>query len=245
MGWVHDVPADDLYDHEGYVVAVLANGSEPEPIQVPVSSREGITSPNNGWWLYTGRDDRPLATAVRAACECGWRSVDTFPVDFDDEETTEGYEFNDGPYAAWAYEHIASLLGTAMPRDLSDALDTVAELVQQLAAERPLVALTAIGRLEKLVAAHAPTAGATARAKGITWDAVGKALGTTRQAAFQRFRKYTEMPRTGDGLPIHIGGCTYVYAAHNDRCGCAGLNDPGQPTVPVVRAAEAERARHA
>lgn len=243
MGWVHDVPEDNLYSHEGYVVAVLADGSEPEPVQVKLSN--GLTTGNTGWWLYDGTQDRPLATAVKAGCECGWRSTETFPIDFEDQETTEGFEFNDGPFGAWSYEHIASLLGTAMPRELSDALDTVAKHVKQLAVERPLVVLATVARMEALVAAYAPPAGATARAKDVTWDRIGKVLGTTRQAAYQRFRKYTEVARTEDGLPIHIGGCTYQFAAHNDRCGCAGLNDEGQPTVPVVRAVDVERARHA
>lgn len=192
MGWVHDVPEDDLYDHEGYAVAVLADGSEPEPIQQQFSLPGGGTgtSPNSAWWLYNGQDGRPLAAGVKAGCACGWRSTETFPVDFDDHEATDGYEFNDGPFAAWSYEHIASLLGTAMPRDLSDALDTVARLVRQLADERPLVALTAVGRMEKLVAQHAPTAGAAARTKGEAWSAIGRALGTTRQAAYQRFARH-------------------------------------------------------
>jgi hypothetical protein len=245
MGWVHDVPEDDLYDHEGYAVAVLADGSEPEPIQVPVTGQSGATSPNSAWWLYNGHDGRPGAVGVKAGCACGWRSEETFPIDWTDHEATDGFEFNDGPFGAWSYEHIGSLLGTAMPRELSDALDTVAKHVKQLAVERPLVALAAVARMEALVAANAPTAGATARAKDVTWDRIGKVLGTTRQAAYQRFRKYTEMARTEDGLPIHIGGCTYQFAAHNDRCGCAGLSDEGQPTVPVVRAADVEHARHA
>ncbi|MEH0549234.1 hypothetical protein QA802_41220 [Streptomyces sp. B21-105] len=243
MGWVHEDPDADLYDHEGYAVAVLADGTEPEPIQVPLTN--GDAAPNSAWWLYHGRDGRPLAAGVKAACACGWRAKEIHPVYFDDHEMTDGFEYNDGPYWNWAREHIASLLGTAMPPELSDALDTVAEHVKQLAVERPLVVLATVARMEALVAAYAPTAGATARAKDVTWDRIGKVLGTTRQAAYQRFRKYTEAARTDDGLPIHIGGCTYQFAAHNDRCGCAGLNDEGQPTVSVVRAADVEHARHA
>lgn len=192
MGWVHDVPADDLYDHEGYTVAVLADGSEPEPLRFPVPGREGITSKNSGWWLYTGKDGRPLATAVRAGCECGWRSADTFPVDFANEEATEGWEDNTGPFAAWQTEHIGALLGTAMPTELRDALDTVAGLVRKFSAERPLVALAAIGQLENLVGNTAPTAGAGARLDGESWSAIGRALGTTRQAAFQRFSRFLD-----------------------------------------------------
>lgn len=191
MGWVHDVPADDLYDHEGYTVAVLADGSEPEPLRFP-SGREGVTFKNSRWDLYDGTEGRPLATAVRAACECGWRSADTFPVDFEDDEATEGWETNSGPFAAWQTEHIGALLGTAMPTELRDALATVAELVRKFSAERPLVALAAIGQLENLVGNVAPTAGAGARLDGESWSTIGRALGTTRQAAFQRFSRFLD-----------------------------------------------------
>ena len=188
MGWVHEDPDADLYNHEGYAVAVLADGTEPEPIQVPLTN--GDAAPNSAWWLYHGRDGRPLAAGVKAACACGWRAKEIHPVYFDDHEMTDGFEYNDGPYWNWAREHIAPLLGTAMPPELSDALDTVAMLVGQLADERPLAVLTAIGRMEKLVAHCAPTAGAAARTKGETWSAVGKALGTSRQAAYQRFSRF-------------------------------------------------------
>jgi hypothetical protein len=192
MVWVHDVPEDDLYDHEGYVVAVLADGSEPEPLQFPVPGREGVTTKNSGWLLYTGKDGRPLATAVKAGCTCGWRSVDTFPVDFEDEEATEGWEDNSGPFAAWQSEHIEALLGTAMPRELREALDTVAMSLREQSVHRPLVALATIARMEKLVGDLAPTAGAAARKDGQTWTAIGKALNTTRQAAYQRFSRFLD-----------------------------------------------------
>jgi hypothetical protein len=192
MGWVHDVPEDDLYEHEGFTVAVLADGSEPEPLRFPVQGREGITTQNSGWWLYNGTEGRPLAVAVRGGCECGWRSVDTFPLDFDDEESTEGWEDGTGPFAAWESAHIASLLGTVMPTELREALATVAAQMREHARLRPLVALAAIGQLEKLVGDLAPTAGAGARKDGKTWDAIGRALGTTRQAAFQRFKRFLD-----------------------------------------------------
>lgn len=193
MGWVHDVPEDNLYDHEGYAVAVLADGTEPGPVQVQVLFGEGTTA-SSTWWHYDGKQGRPLAAAVKAGCSCGWRSKGLSPVDFDNLEATEGFEFNDGPYWSWTKEHINALLGTAMPQDLSEALETVKQFVGQLATERPLVALTAIGRLEKMIEVHAPTAGVSARSQMITWEAIGKALRTSRQAAYQRFGKYVTDP---------------------------------------------------
>lgn len=191
MGWVHEDPEADLYDHEGYAVAVLADWSEPEPVQVPLTFDTGTVG-NSSWWLYDGKDGRPLAKGVRAGCACGWRAKETHPINFDDHEMTEGFEYNDGPYWNWAREHIASLLGTAMPTELREALATVAEQMREHARLRPMVALTAIGQLEKLVGDLAPTAGAAARKDGKTWNEIGRALGTTRQAAFQRFKRFLD-----------------------------------------------------
>ena len=190
MSWVHDVPEDDLYEHEGFAVAVLADGSEPETLQFPVPGRPGITTGNSAWWLYNGTKGAPRATAVRAGCACGWRSPESFPVDFADHDRTEGWEDAEGPFKAWQGQHIGALLGTAMPVELRQALATANRLVRDLSLERPLVALAAIGELEKLVGNWAPTAGAGARRDGATWDAIGNALGTTRQGAHNRFSRY-------------------------------------------------------
>jgi hypothetical protein len=167
MGWVHDVPGDDLYDHEGYCVAVLADGSEPEPVQEELGN--GATSGNSSWWLYDGTKGRPRAAAVRAGCACGWRSSATFEVDFDDQEATEGFEYNDGPWLAWQQQHINHLLGSQIPLELQDALDTVDRMLTGLTSTRPLAVLAAVWRLEKLAqqapeAASAPTARGAPRA---------------------------------------------------------------------------------
>lgn len=191
MGWVHDVPDDDLYDHEGYCVAVLGDGSEPEPVRVPVAHREGVTTPNSGWWLYDGSaPDRPRAVAVKAGCECGWRSTEMFPVDFEDQEATEGFEYNDGPFAAWGRQHIDQLLGDTVPAELREAIDTVRRMLTGLTESRPLAAVAAAAEVEKLGTARLQSAVTSSRAhRGSSWDAIGKALGTSRQAAHQRFAK--------------------------------------------------------
>ncbi|MGW2845379.1 hypothetical protein [Streptomyces sp. NPDC001274] len=191
MGWVHDEPGDDLYDHEGYCVAVLGNGSEPPPVQQPFAGPDGEAraSGNSSWWLYDGKEGRPRAVTVRAGCACGWRSADMFPADFTDQEATEGFEYNDGPFAAWEREHIGQLLGTAVPAELREAISTVWRMLGGLTVSRPLAAITAASDLEKLSTPLLQEAVKRARQRGESWDAIGKAAGVSRQAAHQRFAK--------------------------------------------------------
>jgi hypothetical protein len=204
MGWVHEDPdLPEVYDHEGFCVAVdpLAGGELP-PIQVPLIHGEG-TTPNSSWWLYNGEDGRPLATAVQAGCACGWRSREYFSIDWDDHEVTEGSEYGEGPWLAWSGHIREVVAGGGMPSTLSEALATIdRELLrlttmrkpvagEVLPEARPLVALAAIGHLEQLLQRQTPRAAARARWAGETWHAIGRALGISRQAAYQRFGKHS------------------------------------------------------
>ncbi|MFI8186725.1 hypothetical protein ACIF70_40520 [Actinacidiphila glaucinigra] len=56
--------------------------------------------------------------------------------------------------------------------------------------------LEAVGRVEALIEQQAPAAGAAARGQGATWVEIGAAVGSTRQAAYQRFARH--LPRVAD-----------------------------------------------
>ena len=191
MGWVHDVPEDDLYEHEGYAVAVIADGSEPPAVQVPLPG--GGTAPNNSWRLYDGSaPDRPLAVGLRAACECGWRGERMRPLDWNNQEGSEGSDVGltpTGPYGDWL-AHIDDLRGTTVPQRVRELVAALSAKLGEMADERPIAALEAIGTLEAVTRHRGRAAAETARERDITWDAIGRALGITRQAAFQRFAKH-------------------------------------------------------
>lgn len=178
MGWQAEQFGTD---HEGYAVAVMGDGTEPASIKG-----------NSAWWLYDGQDGRPRAVAVRAGCACGWRSSEMFPIDVKDHDGTEGFEYGSDapfPYGAWERQHIAPLLGTTVPDDLTDAIATVRRLLAGLTTSRPLAAAAAAAEVEKLGSAALQRAVTAARDSGGSWEDIGQALGTSRQAAHQRFAK--------------------------------------------------------
>jgi len=65
------------------------------------------------------------------------------------------------------------------------------ELLASESAE-PLDVLGALARFQRYFAAIEVEAIKAARARGDTWDEIGRALGTTRQAVWQRYRDSTK-----------------------------------------------------
>lgn len=114
-----------------------------------------------------------------------------FPVDATDHEATEGYEYNDGPFAAWNREHITQLLGTAVPADVRETIATLRRMLTGLAEGRPLAGIAAAAEVEKMATTNLQIAVTAARTQKpeSSWEAIGKAAGVSRQAAHQRFSK--------------------------------------------------------
>ncbi|MFF9070467.1 AsnC family protein [Streptomyces sp. NPDC014891] len=186
MGW-----ATDDGRHEGYAVAVLADGRDATAADNP--------SGNSAWWCFDGRDGRPRAAGVRAACDCylgsdqprsDWRGTTVFPVDFEaDFELTEG-DNSSGPYAEWWNTHVTPAEATTVPGDVTDLLDQVRTRLAELTGQRPLATLTAVARLDRLTEAAARRAADTAYQRDATWSDIGAALGVSKQAAHQRLARH-------------------------------------------------------
>jgi hypothetical protein len=189
MGWVTD---DGL--HEGHLVAVLADGRDATAADNP---RGG----NTAWWLFDGAEGRPRAVGVRAGCDCydesftepvrTWRGAVVHPVDFDDEDKTEGADGEeiDGPYAEWWNTHVAPDQAATVPGDVAALLDIVRTRLAALAEERPLAALTAVAKLEATATTAAVQAAGAVQDHGGSWADIGSALGVSRQAAHQRLAR--------------------------------------------------------
>jgi glucuronate isomerase len=77
-----------------------------------------------------------------------------------------------------------------------DAVDRLADVVARIGAGSPLVALAAARDLATVAGEAMQQAVDQARAAGHSWREIGDVLGTTRQAAFQRFGHPVD-PRTG------------------------------------------------
>ncbi|MFJ4781306.1 hypothetical protein [Streptomyces sp. NPDC088762] len=188
MGWTTE---DGL--HEGYAVAVLADGRE-------ATADDNPTSGNTGWWNFDGKDGRPLAVGVRAGCNCydargrevrQWRGETVHPVDFGD---TEGREAGRGPFAEWQTLHAHPATAAAVPDEADALLDEARTLLAQLADQRPLAALTVVARLEALAEGAGRAAAGAAQRGGESWTGIGKALGVSKQAAHQRFARHLGAP---------------------------------------------------
>lgn len=68
--------------HRGRPGAVLADGTEPKPAIFDLGSGTHFHETSD-WWVYDGDTPRaPHATALRAACSCGWRGTALHPVDW-------------------------------------------------------------------------------------------------------------------------------------------------------------------
>jgi hypothetical protein len=92
------------------------------------------------------------------------------------------------------------------PADRHDNLDTVdrlADAIARVGSGSPLAALAAARDLAAAASETMQQAVDRARASGHSWREIGDVLGTTRQAAFQRFGHPVD-PRTGAPMSTEI-----------------------------------------
>jgi hypothetical protein len=185
--------------HEGRAVAVLADGSEPEPVYFDAGSGSTLCRTDD-WWVYDGTLGAPLAGALRAACSCGWRGADSHALDWDDVDPDAPHLYDTGgPRGDWA-RHIADTdaRSVPLPAGVTALLERVREELGDLAADDPLAALKAVAVLERTTGEAAWQAARTveedAEVEALSWPAVATALGLTEQDARARVDRYTLHP---------------------------------------------------
>ncbi|UUY52348.1 hypothetical protein NRK68_34305 (plasmid) [Streptomyces yangpuensis] len=84
---------------------------------------------------------------------------------------------------------LGRLIGGQIPDDVTDTIERLRVQLAALADSRPLAAVEAAARVEKLGTTHLQHAVTSAVRNDASWTAIGNATGTTRQAAHQRFSK--------------------------------------------------------
>ncbi|MFD8386143.1 hypothetical protein ACFV2X_47885 [Streptomyces sp. NPDC059679] len=186
MGWIHQ---DDESDHEGFVVAVLPDGTDaPRDTWEDMQEAEGCWA----WSLkYDGAHDRPLAVGIRAICLCGWRGPRQ-RADFTDPPAAE-----ESLRKQW-YHHAEVSLSRTLPPRIQALFDDLEETLlgmampparpDELDDTRPLIAIYAATLLRAHAERWQETAVRAARAD-YSWEEIARPLGTTKQSAHERFRE--------------------------------------------------------
>ncbi|MGA4842725.1 hypothetical protein [Streptomyces sp. G45] len=176
--------------HEGWVGAVLADGTEPKPAHIDPGSGPNFRQTRE-WWAYSGSLGRPRASRARGACSCGWRGENEYLIDWDqvDVRTQEFPSLE--PLSDWE-RHIDSVaaLTVPLPTELADLLEQVDTQLTRLADEAPLAAIKAVIALESTMKRVARNSAAYAEADGLSGEALGQALGLSPAAAESRLLRY-------------------------------------------------------
>jgi len=164
MGTFYVFGFPSVESHEGYAARKLSSGE---------LTRTWIETDN-----FTGHV---------AACDCGWRGEKEYP------PTPAG---DDAAIEEWKERHMrplipsltrkaarqeASLVVAAFERAALDGLEHEPEPI------KPLASVAALSRLVSVAEFALEVAVSEARRTGATWSALGDALGTSKQAAQQRF----------------------------------------------------------
>ncbi|MFI9630532.1 hypothetical protein [Streptomyces sp. NPDC052042] len=179
-------------EHEGRPGVLLADGTEPGPVYFDAGSGPTMHQ-SRDWWVYDGTLGAPVATHLRAACSCGWRSTRHYPLDWETVDRRRPYLTDTtGPEHDWN-AHITDVQNrtTPVPTELLALLDQAEKHLTTLADENPLAALRAVATLERLTRQTASEAAFSLDTPdGPSWDTVGQALGISEESARSRLTRY-------------------------------------------------------
>ncbi|MER5772522.1 hypothetical protein [Streptomyces sp. NPDC001985] len=177
--------------HEGSAGALLADGSEPDPVYLDTGSGSTVHSTRE-WWAYDGTRGTPRAAEVRGSCSCGWRGTGRYPIDWSHTIEDRPHLFGtSGPRHDWD-RHIGEVEARSvpLPAELAGLLERVDGHLASLAEEEPLAALRAVAALERTTWRAGRSAARNTEVDEVPWDAVGTALGLTESAARSRLTGY-------------------------------------------------------
>jgi hypothetical protein len=137
--------------------------------------------------LDESNPESPYAVGASSACSCGWTSTAEYRLG--NEPDGEDYAERSAR-TEWQLDHASDLISTTMPGALAHRLRSVAsELEALVEADRPMAALSAIRLSGGLFAEQARSAAQRASYLDHSWSEIGKALGVSKQAAWERYGK--------------------------------------------------------
>ncbi|MFD4543599.1 hypothetical protein [Streptomyces bauhiniae] len=176
--------------HEGYIGAVLPDGSEPKPVYLDPGSGADFRITRE-WWAYSGQLNRPKAACVRGCCACGWRGA-SYPIDWEQLSDEDDVLDVASPYEDWS-AHIEAVERATVPFPVSldELLEQLETVLDTLVEEAPAAALRAaevLGRLSRRTGRLA--AGAVQDDGPLQWEALGTALGVAPEKARARVTHY-------------------------------------------------------
>ncbi|MGW6618670.1 hypothetical protein ACWGA0_35085 [Streptomyces erythrochromogenes] len=167
-------------------VGVLVGGSEPGPAYFDVGSGSDVPSTTH-WSAYDGQVGRPRAEALRARCACGWRGAAEYALDWATVGDRPLYEADvdlTGPLADWnAHLSLVRDKAAPLPEQLAALLIEITERLTATTEEAPLIALRAVGMLERIAARVGGEAAGALADDGVSVEAVATGLGTTYSKA--------------------------------------------------------------
>ncbi|MFJ9871516.1 hypothetical protein ACIRVI_00410 [[Kitasatospora] papulosa] len=194
MGYTHRDAEYSPEGHEGWVVAVLPDGTDA-PRDTWEEAMAAAQQHDLGWaWSlkYDGREGRPRAAGIRATCYCGWKGP-KHEANFADPDNADAHARED-----W-HHHTEVSMAKVLPPHVSKAIETVDEAIVDLTfpqadllrldEHRPLAAVHAATQLRALAESMQRTAVQAARIAGFSWEEIAHPLETTRQSAHERFNR--------------------------------------------------------
>ncbi|MCU4750217.1 hypothetical protein [Streptomyces sp. G-5] len=242
--------SDTRGEHHGFAFGHLpVPDGDSQPVMYRVRHTWHLRTFTAGIW--SGPDTgRPTTDPdlLQPACSCGWMS-DAL-VEFDDGPHAEQPHFTaaarltgeDAARAHWL-DHALAATSDAIPRDAEAAAEEAIRHLRYLAARQPLAALRLATRLAAAIEEAVPTAAATGRALGITWDRLATAAGEPSTSTFHRRNR----PAADAGvppealtpafMPDHLvdGSLPYTITLHPHGTELPPLR-PADPPAPAAAA---------
>ncbi|MCC9707372.1 hypothetical protein E4N62_20055 [Streptomyces sp. MNU76] len=196
MGWLYAEGENESEggNHEGWVVAVLSDGTDAEQDTFDDAEETWKRRVNWAWsYKYDGKEGRRKAQGLRVICYCGWRGARR-PVDFADPDACDVQLRQE--WERHCEISMSRMLTQRLQRLTSDLAVAFDELTGTFNNDsepaRPLLAAYAATSLLMDVEAWQRDAVRAARKGGFSWDEISGPLMMSKQSAHEKFAKHME-----------------------------------------------------